>query len=176
MVIGNPELTGTEPSARGQSPRFASLLSEKAAELPADGGSPDRPFLSDLNFDQVVGSVAGDREERELISQLLSQPAEDLGTVMYRHEVFRDLADAALFQAAEHFSEQLRQVRTHLSQLSKMHSVHQRQGWLLDAATIYCDAVRALADVLDERPLASRGLLAFRDYLASYVASPSSSG
>lgn len=171
MAIGNPELTGAERAPRGQSVRFASLLSEKAAELPADGGVADRLFLSDLNFDQIVGSVAGDREERELISQLLSRPAGDLDSVTYRHEVFRDLADPALFKAVQHFSEQVRQARTHLAQLSKMFSVHQREGWFLDAATIYCDAVRALADVLAERPLASRGLLAFRDYLTSYTAS-----
>jgi DNA mismatch repair protein MutS len=151
--------------------KFASLLSEKATELPADGGVADRPFLSDLNFDQVVRSVAGDREEHELIRQLLSQPAGDLGAVTYRHEVFRDLADSALFEAAAHFSEELRQARAHLGQLGKMYSGRQREGWFLDAAIIYCDAVRALADVLAKRPLASRGLVAFRDYLASYTGS-----
>jgi DNA mismatch repair protein MutS len=172
MAFGNLELTGAKPVARGQPLRFASLLSEKVTELPADGSIADRPFLSDLNFDQVVRSVAGDREEHELISQLLSQPAGDLDTVTYRHEVFCDLADPALFKAATQFSEQLSHVRSHLGQLSKMDSAHQREGWLLDAATIYCDTVRELADVLGEQPLVSRGLAAFRDYLASYTSSP----
>ena len=169
MVIGNPELTGAGPAARGQSLRFASLLSEKVAELPADGGVGDRPFLSDLNFDQVIRSVAGDREEHELIRQLLSQPTGDLDAVTYRHEIFRDLADPAVFKAAAQFSEQLSQVRAHLGQLRKMDSAHQREGWFLDAAAIYCDAVRELADVLAKLPLASRGLTAFREYLASYT-------
>jgi DNA mismatch repair protein MutS len=172
MVLGNPELTGAEHPARGQSLRFASLLSEEVTGLPADGSSPDSPFLSDLNFDQVARSVAGDREERELIRGLLSQPAADLAAVTYRHEVFRDLADPALFEAAADFSEELRQARLHLGQLGKMYSGHQREGWFLDAATIYCDAVRALAGVLAERPLNSRGLAAFRDYLTSYTGSP----
>jgi len=152
---------GTPPLA------FASLLSQTACERPADGGDADRTFLSDLNFDLVVENVAGDREERELIRELLNQPARDLDTVSYRHEVFRDLEDAALFEAITKFTEQLRKVRTHLRQLSKMYSVHQREGWFLDAATIYCEAVRALADALAERPLAARGLVAFRDYLMS---------
>jgi DNA mismatch repair protein MutS len=172
MVLGSPKFTAGEFSARGQPPSFASLLSQERTELPGDGGAPDRPFLSDLNFDQVVRIVAGDREERELIGQLLSQPAADLGTVTYRHEVFRDLADPALFEAAAHVSEQLSQVRSHLAQLSKMYSAHQREGWFLDAATTYCDAVRTLTDVLAKRPLESRGLAALRDFLTSYTASP----
>ena len=52
-----------------------SLLSQTACERAADGGDVDLTFLSDLNFDQVIENVAGDREERELIRELLSQPA-----------------------------------------------------------------------------------------------------
>ena len=65
----------------------------------------------------------------------------------------------------------MRQVRVHLDQLAKMDSAHQREGWFLDAAAIYCDAVRSLAADLAARPFTSRGLTAFRDYLAAYIAS-----
>jgi len=151
---------------------FVSLLSQTACERPANGRDVDLTFLSDLNFNQVIENVAGDREERGLIRELLSQPARDLDTVSYRHEVFRELADAALLAAMTKFTEQLGKVRAHLGQLSKMYSVHQREGWLLDAATIYCEAVRALAEALAERPLAARGLVAFRDYVVRYAGSP----
>ena len=131
----------------------------------------DRAFVGDLYLDQIVDGVAGDREERELIAALLYQPVRDIGTLQYRHEVFRDLEDPALFAAAGQFAEQMRQVRVHLAQLAKMRSRHQREGWFLDAAAIYCDAVRSLAGELASWPVTSRGLLAFRDYLAAYVAS-----
>jgi DNA mismatch repair protein MutS len=160
-----------ETAARGGSRTFASLLSEKAADLSADAAAVDPAVLSDLNFDQVICAVAGDREERELISQLLSRPAGELGAVSYRHEVFRDLEDPDLFQAATRFTGKLRQARVHLGTLSKMYSAQQREGWFLDAAIIYCDAVKALAEALAERPVASRGLTAFRDYLTSYARS-----
>jgi DNA mismatch repair protein MutS len=166
MVLRDPS------AATPLTTEFASLLSENGTELPVDGGALDQAVLSDLNFDQVIDSVAGNRDERELISQLLSRPAVDLDALSYRHEVFRDLEDPALLQAVTRFTKQLSQVRAHLRQLSKMYSAHQQEGWLLDAATSYCDAVRALADVLAERPLASRGLRAFGDYLGSYAASP----
>jgi hypothetical protein len=47
--------------------------------------------------------------------------------VSYRHEVFRDLEDPALFQAATRFTGQLSRARTHLGQLSKMYSAQQRE-------------------------------------------------
>ena len=53
---------------------------------------------------------------------------------------------------------------------------YQREGWLLDAAAIYCDAVRSLAGHLASAQISSRGLLAFREYLASYVASAGFTG
>ena len=151
--------------------RFGSLLSPEPAEPGAAEEQADRAFASDLYLDQIVEGVAGDREERELISGLLYQPVRDAGTLRYRHEVFRDLEDPALFAAAREFAEQMRQVRAHLDQLAKMPSVQQREGWFLDAAAIYCDAVRSLAGELASRPVTSRALLAFRDYLAAHVAS-----
>jgi len=148
---------------------FTSLLAEEATGLPAAGDRPDPALVSDINLDQIVAAVAGDREERELISQLLYRGAGDASTVAYRQEVFRDLEDPALFRVAERSAQQMHEVHTHLGQLSSMRSGHQRAGWFLDAAAIYCDAVRVLAAELAARPITSRGLLAFRDYLAAYV-------
>jgi DNA mismatch repair protein MutS len=152
----------------GPAEAFKSLLSEDAAEPATSGEGPDQAFMADLNLDQVIRDVAGDREEGALIARLLSQPA-DPGTVRYRHEVFRDLEDPGLLRAARQFAERMRRVRVHLDQLTKMYSAEQRMGWFLDAAGGYCEAVRELAAELASAPLASRGLQAFRDYLAAYV-------
>jgi DNA mismatch repair protein MutS len=184
---GPPASPGAEPPRAGEEdgvtavppdpgtadpPRsFTSLLSEQAdADLPGQDMA-GRAFVSDLNLDQVVASVAGGHEERELITGLLYRQVRDISTLRYRHEVFRDLEDPGLSGAAGRFTERLRQVRAHLEQLAKMRSAEQRQGWFLDAAAIYTDAVRSLAAELAAGPVASRGLRAFRDYLAGYVAS-----
>ncbi|MGI8448346.1 MAG: MutS-related protein [Streptosporangiaceae bacterium] len=150
---------------------FSSLLSGEAARQADSEAQRDRTFVSDLYLDQIVEAIAGDREDRDLLTALLYQQVHDTGTVYYRHEVFRDLEDPALFETASRFAGQMRQVRAHLGQLAKMHSGHQREGWFLDAAAIYCDALRSLAGDLSSRPITSRGLLAFRDYLAAYLAS-----
>jgi DNA mismatch repair protein MutS len=151
--------------------RSGSLLFPEPAGPGRAADRADRAFAGDLYLDQVVAGIAGDREERELIAALLYQPVRDVGTLQYRHEVFGDLEDPALLAAARRFARQMSQVRVHLGQLAKMHSSHQREGWFLDAAAIYCDAARSLAGELADRPIAARGLLAFRDYLAGYVAS-----
>ena len=159
------------PAVTDPSPRFSSLLSAEPAEQAGGAEAGEPAFFSDLRLDQVIEAVAGEREERELVAGLLRQQVRDIGTLKYRHEVFADLEDAVLFEAARTFTSQMRQVRAHLGQLARMRSAHQRAGWFLDAAVIYCDAVRSLAANLASRPVASRGLLAFRDHLAAYLAS-----
>jgi DNA mismatch repair protein MutS len=157
------------PSSAPQA--FASLLAPRPPEPEGPRGQPDPVTVSDLNLDQIVQAVAGDREERDLITALLYRQVRDPAVIRYRHQVFRDLEEPGLFHSAVEFAEQMRQVRLHLTQLPTMSSSRQREGWFLDAAAIYCDAVRSLAVSLSGRAISSRGLIDFRDYLAGYIAS-----
>jgi DNA mismatch repair protein MutS len=162
-------VTPATPIPRRPSP---SLLFATAP--PARGAGEqdeDRSFARDLNLDQIVAAVAGDREERVLITNVLYGQLQDADAVRYRQEVFRDLENRALFEQVQRFCELMGEVRAHLRQLAKMPYRYQREGWLLDAAAIYCDAVESLAGYLASAQVSSRGLLAFRAYLASYVAS-----
>jgi len=136
-------------------------------------GEPDadRSFAADLNLDQIVAAIAGDREERDLITKVLFGPLHEADAVRYRQEVFRDLDNPDLFDEVQRFAGLMQEVRAHLRQLAQMQYHYQREGWLLDAAAIYCDAVRSLAGHLASAQLGSRALLAFREYLASYVTS-----
>jgi len=164
-----------QPPAGGARPdggHFPSLLFE-GAPVAWDGGErdEDRSFARDLNLDQIVAAGAGDREERDLITTVLYGHLGDAGMVRYRQEVFRDLEDPALFGQFQRFAGLMRQVRDHLRQRENMRYRYQREGWLLDAAAIYCEAVRSLTEELASAGLSSRALVAFREYLASYVAS-----
>jgi DNA mismatch repair ATPase MutS len=143
---------------------------------PGKPGEPENQGVEgsvarDLNLDQIVTAVAGDREEADLITAVLTGHLRDADAVRFRQEIFRDLEDPALFKQVDYFTGQIRQVRTHLRQLADMHELYQREGWFLDAAAIYCDAVQSLAGYLASARISSRGLLAFREYLAAYVAS-----
>jgi DNA mismatch repair protein MutS len=150
---------------------FRSLLSPSGGAEQLGTEPVDRSFASDLNLDQVIERVAGEREEHDLIVALLYRQLNEPETVRFRHEVFNDLHESVLLEGLKSSVEQLRQVRSHLSQLAKMRSKPQREGWFLDAAGIYCDAVRSLTELLYDANVASRGLVAFRDFLAAYTAS-----
>ena len=158
-----------DEGGRGQ---FPSLLFDGAASTRrAAEQDADRSFAEDLNLDQIVAAIAGDREERDHITRVLFDPLHDADAVRYRQEVFLDLEDPALTAEVQRFANLMSEVRVHLRQLPKMPYRYQREGWLLDAAAIYCDAVQSLAGQLVSAQISSRALLAFRDYLASYVAS-----
>jgi DNA mismatch repair protein MutS len=145
--------------------QLPSLLSGEAADVTEPG------VARDLNLDQIVAAVAGDREERDLITRVLYGRLRDADAVRYRQEVFRDLDDPALSEQVRRFSGRMAEVRAHLRGLAKMQYRYQREGWLLDGAAVYCDAVRSLAGHLAPAQLGSRALNAFRRYLAGYVAS-----
>jgi hypothetical protein len=165
------ELSSDASSADGWN-RYPGLLSEAASESRwAAEQDEDRSFTRDLNLDQIVAAVAGDREERGLIAAVLFGHLHDADTVCYRQEVFQDLEDPVLFGQVRRFTELMSQVRAHLGQLAKMGYRYQREGWFLDAASIYCGAVQAMAGQLASAQIRSRGLGAFGEYLASYVAS-----
>jgi DNA mismatch repair protein MutS len=160
------------PGPGGGRGQFPSLLFDGAEPTREDAKQDaDRSFAEDLNLDQIVAAIAGDREERDHITKVLFDPLHDADAVRYRQEVFLDLEDPALTAEIQRFANLMSEVRVHLRQLPKMPYHYQREGWLLDAAAIYCDAVQSLAGQLVSAQISSRALLAFRSYLASYVAS-----
>jgi DNA mismatch repair protein MutS len=162
----------TSGSGTELAPDVPSLLFAEARAARGIGKQDgDRSFARDLNLDQIVAAVAADRERHDAIMALLFWPLREADSVNYRQEVFRDLEDPALLGAAERFAGRMQEVRAHLRQLERMPNRYQREGWFLDAAAIYCDAVRALAGHLATAEISSRGLLAFRAYLACYAAS-----
>jgi DNA mismatch repair protein MutS len=168
-AVTRPQPVASPSAGPGQ---FPSLLSEEAPSTGAAGErDADRSFARDLNLDQIVAAIAGDREERDLITTVLFGHLHDADAVRYRQEVFRDLDNPALFDEIQRFADRMSEVRAHMRQLAKMQYRYHREGWLLDAAAIYCDAVRSLAEHLASAPIGSRALLAFRAYLSWYVSS-----
>ena len=168
-----PARDGDPPGAVPPGGHFPSLL---LRETPPTRGArnqdADRSFAPDLNLDQIVAAIADDREERDLITKVLFVRLDDADAVGYRQEIFQDLDNPGLFDEVQRFAGRMQEVRAHLRQLKKMQYRYHRDGWLLDAAAIYCDAVQSLAGHLASAQISSRALLAFREYLASYVASP----
>jgi DNA mismatch repair protein MutS len=165
---GEPPWTSLPPPPR---PLTSLLFDESTGKVVE--AREDRSSASDLNFDQIVRTVSGAREEHDFIATLLYQQLDDVDTVQYRHEIFRDLEDQSLLARIEQFANCIGEVRSHLRQVTNMRYQYQREGWFLDAASMYCDAVRVLADGLRSAQLGSRALRAFSAFLTAYVASAS---
>ncbi len=172
---------------RGESSATFDLLAPPRAhsgkDLPGSGAQPDevqpggevrhedaarRDHARDLHLDQIVSAITSDDGALE---EWFFTRTRDVATVRHRHDVFRDLEDPGVWAALRELCASLREVVTHLSQARAMRVVYQRQAWTLDAAAIYCDAVRELTKELAGAALRSRGLQDFRRYLEAYAAS-----
>jgi DNA mismatch repair protein MutS len=149
---------------------FRSILfggSESAADIVRED-QPD--FFVDLNLDQVVASVTADRREYDL-TPFFHSPLRSVEMIAFRQEVFRDLEREPPLETVGAFARKMRAMRRQLTRATRLRYGYQRQLWFLEAAETYCGAVAALAGDLSRAGVASRGLVAFREYVADYVAS-----
>jgi DNA mismatch repair protein MutS len=150
--------------------RFESILSERPGSGPAGGGQEEPDFFTDLNLDQVLAAMTTGREQYNL-APFFYAPLHEADTVAYRHEVLRDLDNHEVLHAVGRFGEKMREMREHLAQAGKLHYQLQKQAWFLDAAGLYCEAVRRLARDLGGSELSSRGFRQLSDYLGGYAGS-----
>jgi len=127
-------------------------------------------FFHDLNLDQIIDRITAGRQEYDL-KPFFYTHLTDLAAITYRHEIMRDLENEILFQSIKSFSQQMRTMRQHLTAVEQLHYKYHKERWFLNAAEIYCEAVEHLLRGLQQTGPSSRGLLAFREYLAQYAES-----
>jgi hypothetical protein len=149
---------------------FRSILFDtETVPMPSDELEAPACF-ADLHLDDVVRSVLAGRDALGL-APVFYEPLVDVGTITYRHDVFRDLEDEALLEVVRGFGQQMQTVRRRLDHAAKTTYIFDRQRWLLAAADAYCVAVDRLHAGLQTASLRSDGLQAFRDHLAAYATS-----
>jgi hypothetical protein len=133
--------------------------------------APEAPdYFVDLNLDQIVDGITAGKQEYNL-KPFFHAPLRDVDAIRYRQEVMRDLEDGRLAGKVDAFAKNMRVMRQHLTLAEKLYCKRQKERWFLDAVAIYCDAVQGLARELADPAVKSRGILAFREYAAGYVAS-----
>jgi DNA mismatch repair protein MutS len=127
-------------------------------------------FFTDLNLDQVVASITAGREEYNL-RPFFYVNLRHVETVNYRYDILRDMENPSLFEQVGSFAQKMRIMRDCLAQGVKLRYKYPKEGWFLQAAHVYCDAVLCLTRDLARANLRSRGLTSFCQYLASYTES-----
>jgi hypothetical protein len=154
-------------AAGGATTRIPAIL------LPDSAGAPSIPaeepeFFRDLNLDQIVAAITAGRESYDL-KPFFYAPLTKLDQISFRHEIMRDLENAALFASLKSFSDGMGVMRRSLAAEQEFNYQYQKERSLLGAAVAYCDAVAKLRKDLDTLGARSRGLLATRDYLDQYA-------
>lgn len=148
---------------------FTSILFPEGTEV-----APELECFVDLNLDQIVQSCTASREEEYHLASFFSLPLQSGDAIRYRQEVMQDLEDnPSLRESIQVFAQRMQKVRLYRSLSEKLYYKRNKEGWFLEAVSVYCGAVMQLAVELSRFPLRSRGFCAFREYLSSYVQSSS---
>ncbi len=133
--------------------------------------TPEAPdFFVDLNLDQIIDAVTAGKQEYNL-KPFFYNSLDDIGTIKYRHEIFRDLENNNLFKNIKSFAHKMGAVHRQIGSIDRLYYKYQKERWFLDAVEIYCGAVECLVCDLTSADIDSRGLLAFREYLTNYFKS-----
>lgn len=150
--------------------RFNSILfpNEAAPEGVEQREVPE--FFRDLNLDQIVDAVVANWKEYDL-TPFYYTPLHDPDTIEYRQEVMREFESETFRKCIAAFASQMRTVRAYLALRKEVDYKYESERWLLNAAQFYCDSVNRLADDLASFEPESRGVRAFRAYIADYAAS-----
>ncbi|VWC31740.1 DNA mismatch repair protein MutS [Burkholderia pseudomultivorans] len=145
-----------------------SVLFDKSSDEVGSGevGQPD--CFADLNLDQVVDAVTAGKEEYDL-KAFFYRNVQSEPTIEYRHQVMRDLERLGVLGCINRFASSMRKVRACLQSEEKLFYTWQKRRWHLEAAHLYCDAIRDFSANLEVIDLHSAGLQRIRDYVQRYV-------
>ena len=166
---GRPSAPAPLPGGDEPAP-FASILfcddgpSELAAPLESQG------VFVDLHLDDIVATVTAGRAQYSL-EPFFRARVDDLATIEYRHEVFRDLEDPEILQVIRAFAKGMQEVREHLLRAGKARYRYEQERWILDAAGAYCEAAAGLRGALSAAAPPSSGLRGLCGYLDEYLGS-----
>jgi DNA mismatch repair protein MutS len=149
---------------------FHNILFERAEDSSKKETREAPDCFVDLNLDQVIDAMTFGKQEYNL-QPFFHTPLHDLDAIAYRHEIMQDLEHPALLEHIRAFAEKMYVMREYLAQAEKLHYKYQKERWFLDAVGVYCDAIVCLARDVSLVEVQSRGFLAFREYVTSYISS-----
>jgi DNA mismatch repair ATPase MutS len=147
---------------------FKTILFNKVDDSSKEATSEMPAFFVDLNLNQIIDAVVAGKQEYDLKPFFFS-PLNDENTVRYRQEIMQELENNTLLENIKSFAEKMILVRRYLTLVDKLDFKNFREGWFLEAAEVYCEAITGLANDLIQTTLNSQGFLAFRDYITNYA-------
>ncbi|MGC2692166.1 MAG: hypothetical protein WA228_05665, partial [Desulfobaccales bacterium] len=122
---------------------FQSILFEKTEDRVKAETMAAPLFFLDLNLDQVIDAIVAGKQEYDL-KPFFYTFLGDIEAIQYRHEIMLDLENEILFGNINSFSEKMRTMRAYLVQADNLYYKYQKERMVLDAVSIYGDAVNSL--------------------------------
>jgi DNA mismatch repair ATPase MutS len=148
---------------------YQSLLFDDPSQLQTETTKETHECLIDLNLDQVFAAITGHEDPLKLLA-IYHSPLKIKDRIVQRQKVFRDLGNDQLLEQVRKFAKDLHRMHVYLGIAASPSSYqHYQQGWFLEAAILYCNAVEQLAHDLSSAKIESPGLLQFRSYLIQYT-------
>lgn len=152
---------------------FQSILFEEREASPAQEA---HAHCKDLNIDQIVSAIAAGWKEKDYdLKPLFYSPLRSVDAIEYRQQIMHDLECEPVLQAVKAFARTiylletgLQSTRKYLLSQDAYYCNYLQKGRLLEAAAAYCTAIDRLAQEVSAFDLHSRGLTAFREYMAFY--------
>lgn len=143
---------------------FRSILFPKGEQTLLNKEPPS--FFSDLNLDIVVDKISATKPEH--IKLYFYTTLQDAESIYYRQQVMQDLEDDAIKSIMDAFVADMERVHRHLDRLDQLDYLEHKEGWFLEAALLYCEAIGKLRLGLSNARIQSPGLSDFYDYLSQY--------
>ncbi len=126
-------------------------------------------YFQDLRLDYLMGILERSVKEYAVQTHYYTLPAtRDL--IRYRHEVFRDLSQPALYECVRGFCRNMQKSRRASGLAGESGEALQAAGCHLEAAAYYWKGLLSLAQGLEDGNPASEGIRSLREYLEEHIA------
>ena len=150
---------------------FQSILFLKNEELKTNVLTiKEQDFFVDLNLNQILDSLVKGKEEYDLLP-FFQTPLTDVETIIYRQMVMADLENPKLLKIVQTFADGMRSLRDQQKFNAKLEYPYHKERLFIDAVIFYVELLNQFSHSLSSINLQSEGLIAYRDYLKSYVQS-----
>ncbi|RXZ79222.1 hypothetical protein EBB07_23895 [Paenibacillaceae bacterium] len=147
---------------------YQSILFDQHCSRPTSDESPLPVFLHDIHMDQIIQEIVKGKEACEL-EPLFYTKLEHMESIRYRSAIMEEIDHVVSVEALASFSQRMGRTREYVQYSHTSPDHEQRMKWLLDAASLYCQAIIELHRAMTAAQVQSHGLKRFYAWLNDYV-------
>jgi hypothetical protein len=126
--------------------------------------------FGDLHLDFIRDSMISGKASMEL-NCYFQKPLNNIGDIIYRQDVFRDLENPGLVEAFTSFVNGMGKLEEEMRLVDQLNYIRQKEAFLLEAVLHYCTLICQINDGLAQFGLESKALGKVKDYIGDYIRS-----